>query len=387
MNKILVQTLEPGKYFNRQVFLDDKYILLSPDTPINEQMINRLRNWGFTYVQTDGESVDSPLTSFSADGGEEDTQLANLDTDIKDQENLKRAKRAFQETLDYTEKAFTNFVTKNELPIRPITENVKDLMEKVRSYKKYILRLTELSDPDRNYIVTHSVKTTILSIAIGITLRLPPHKQIELGLCSLLHEIGMIRLPPQLYMSENSLTEKERKAITAHPVIGFKILKQYSFPMPVCLGVLESHENLDGSGYPRNLAGEKISLYAKIINVCGSYAALISKRPYRSARDGHNSILDLLKQRGKQYDESVLRALVKNLSIFPIGTYVLLSNGSMALVTESDAENPRAPVVQIVATADGDRLTEYPIVKTNNNTYSIVRPLAKQEVENISLEA
>ena len=153
--------------------------------------------------------------------------------------------------------------------------------------------------------------------------------------------------------------------------------------MSVCLAVLESHENIDGSGYVRGLNGEKISIYAKIINVCSAYSALISKRPFRDEIDGHAGILDLLSMRGKTYDERILRALVLNLSIFPIGTYVLLSNGSKGMVIETDKENPRAPVVRLLKGSNGDILQEYPAVRTNNPDYKILRPLAKQEVEDI----
>lgn len=315
MNEVNVRSLTPGTSFNQPVFLDERYILLSPETPVSQPLMERLIHWDYHTVRTSGMAVDSPL--FEQNGTTDEGVVATLDQDLKEQSSVKQTEKDFIDLLEFTEKSFTSFVTRDMLPQQLITERVKDLIEAVKQRRKYFLRLTELRGGDRNYIVVHSVKTTILGLAIGLTLKLPQHRLIELGTASLLHEVGMIRLPPQLYLSDRKLTPQEKKAITAHPVLGFKILKSFSFPMGVCNAVLESHEAVDGSGYPRGLTSEKISLYAKIMLVSGSYAALTSKRPYREAQDAHLSLLDLLKLRGTQYDETVLRALVINLSIYP----------------------------------------------------------------------
>jgi HD-GYP domain-containing protein (c-di-GMP phosphodiesterase class II) len=224
------------------------------------------------------------------------------------------------------------------------------------------------------------VKTAILSCAVGAQLKLPPHKLIELGTAALLHTIGMIRLPPQLYMSNKVLTPEEKRAITAHTVLGFKILKQFAFPMPVCLAVLEYHEHPDGTGYPRGSTDERISLAAKIIGLCSAYAALVSKRPYRSGMQSHSVILDLLKVRGKQYDEAVLKALVTCLSLYPVGSYVVLANGVKGLVVEANVENARAPTVKVIISPSGTRLPDPYLVKTDEAETLIQRPLTKEEI-------
>jgi HD-GYP domain-containing protein (c-di-GMP phosphodiesterase class II) len=259
---------------------------------------------------------------------------------------------------------FTSFVTRNELVEGPISDIVKRAIDMGKTHRRHILRLPELSSPGKNYIVNHSAKTAILAVSVGGVLRLPTHKLIELGTASLLHEIGMIRLPPNLYMSNAELTDQERKAITAHTVLGFKILRQFSFPMSVSLAVLECRENVDGSGYPRSLTGDKISMYAKIIMVSGSYAAITSDRPFRSAVDGHAAILDMLKRKDQMYDETVLRALLADLAIFPLGTCVELQNGSKGIVVDNQPANPRTPTVRVVAGPNGEPYAEQQIVDT-----------------------
>lgn len=374
MKKFPVSSLEAGHYFTGPVFLDEQYILLSPETQMTVELIDRLRRWSYETVLSDGEMVEKPIAS-GGDGAE--AISLSVDQDVKESTLFKEAEAFYGELLSFVEKTFTNFVTRNELSERQIGDMIKRTIDMVRSHRRYILRLSEMKVKDKNYIVAHSSKTTIVSLAVAMTLRQPPHKLIELGTAALLHEIGMIRLPPQLYMSKQKLSPKERQAISAHTVLGFKILRQASFSMSVCLAVLECRENVDGSGYPRQLTGEKISLYAKIIMVAGSFAAMTSARPYREPLDGHTAILEMLQQRGKMYDETVLKALVGNLSIYPIGTNVQLANGTRGTVVDTNAQNPRAPLVRVVAGPNGELYAEQPVVDTAADPeYRVTRALA-----------
>lgn len=376
MKKLPVDSLAAGHYFTSPVFLDEQYILLSPEAQMTAELIERLRRWSYEAVLCDGQMVEKPIAS-GGDGGE--SISLSVDQDVKESTLFKEAQEFYSELLSFVEKTFTNFVTRNELSERQIGDMIKRTIDIVRSHRRHILRLSEMKVKDKNYIVAHSSKTTIVSLAVGMTLRQPPHKLIELGTAALLHEIGMIRLPPQLYMSQQKLSAKERQAISAHTVLGFKILRQASFSMSVCLAVLECRENIDGTGYPRQLTGEKISLYAKVIMVAGSFAAMTSARPYREPLDGHSAIVEMLQQRGKMYDETVLKALVGNLSIYPIGTHVGLANGTRGTVVDTNAQNPRAPLVRVTAGPQGEVYAEQPVVDTASDPeYRVVRALSSE---------
>jgi len=380
MNKLLVQGITDGKYFTQPVFLDSKYVLLSPETPFDATLKKRLDEWGFHHMWSDGHPTDTPVASIET---ADEAPLLALEEGVKEQEQLRETQKFYTDTLSYTEKLFTDFVTKNEIQQRMVSDRVKDTVDHLRNRRRFLLRLTALRQEEKNYIVEHSVKTTILSLAIGLTLRLPPHKTIELGMTALLHEIGMIRLPPQIYMSDQPLTAQEKKAISAHTLLGFKILKGLSFPMSVCIGVLECREYNDGTGYPRGITGDRISFYAKIIMVAGSYAAMTSNRPFRQAHNGHQAMLELLQGRGTRYEENVLRALLSNLSLYPIGTFVQLANGYRGMVVDSMENNPRTPIVRIMISASGERYADQPHVKTIDQEYRVVRSLSRDEVDKI----
>ena len=135
--------------------------------------------------------------------------------------------------------------------------------------------------------------------------------------------------------------------MSTHTVLGYRILKGFSAPENVALAALEHHERIDGSGYPRALTAPKITDYALIIGVVCSYDAMLSRRPFRPGTlDGHATIKDLAQKNRKQYDEKILKALVYTLSVYPVGTAVMLSNNSKGIVVKTDPAKPRCPVVR-----------------------------------------
>jgi HD-GYP domain-containing protein (c-di-GMP phosphodiesterase class II) len=180
-------------------------------------------------------------------------------------------------------------------------------------------------------------------------------------------------------MAGRALSPQEKKSITTHPILGYNLLKDRQVPLAVCLAALEHHERMNGSGYPRALTGDKISLYSKIIMVACSFDAVTANRPYKEAKDGYSGMVDILKNEGKQYDDLVIRALVYSLSIYPIGTQVMLTSGKIAVVVDVNPDNPRYPIVQLLGarSPDGKEL----VVRTSETSVRVLRPLTREEIE------
>lgn len=382
MNRIVTSQLYDGCYISQEAFLDEKYIILSPEIPVDQDLLDRLRRWNYNNILTDGEVAESSSAAagVSVSAPTEGAPLAAIDKGRRDEREMQEVRKRYLKYLQFTEQLFANFLQNGILPMNPIHENAKTLLEDLRESKRYLLRIPELGSSNVNYIVDHAVKTTIVAMASGSAMKLPPHRLMDLGTAALLHEIGMIRLPSQLYLSNRELTEREKKAISTHPVLGFKVLRQFNFPMQVCLAVLECRENLDGSGYPRSLQGDKISLYGKILNAASTFAAMGSPRPYRPAIDGHTIMKTLLTQAKRTYDDTVLHAMIETFSLFPYGTFVQLASGHRALVVDIIPGKPRAPHVRILSDPSGKVVREQPIVETEAEQYHVTGVLSHDEV-------
>ncbi|MDR2517732.1 MAG: HD-GYP domain-containing protein [Spirochaetaceae bacterium] len=367
MRQFKVKDITPGCFFSEPVYLDGSFILTAPEMPFSPELARALTEWNFKEVVSGGEiREDSPGESASALSGQNNARL-------------EEARQFYAAFLRYAESLFLMTATNRELSFRRISERVKTICDLSWEQRRHLLQviIKEENTERKNYLASHAVKSAIVSIIIGTYIKLPPHRLIELGVAALLHEAGMSALPSGIYMSGRELTPQERKSMLTHPVLGFNILKSFDFPLTVSVAALEHHERENGTGYPQRLTGDKISLYAKIIAVACSYEALTSSRPHRDAKDGYSGMLDLLKNEGKQYDDTIIKALVFSLSIYPIGLYVLLSNGVKGVVTDVNPENPRYPMVQVFDELAPDGKSN--ILETSRDGIHIVRPLRQDE--------
>ena len=377
MRTYAIKEIPIGSFFSKPIYLDNGFILTAPEVSISTELISALEEWGFQEVSSDGEPKSEAFAQ-NADIAKAAENLLNVETNNRDA-LLRLADEFYRLFQKYTRELYMQIPKDESLNAEAIAENVRTVCSVIRKYRHILLQIQQNHEAgaDENYQIPHVVKSMILSILMGSILKLTDDKLVELGTAALLHEIGMMKLPTRLYSTKWSLTPDERKDILTHPILAYKMLKASNFPQAVCLGVLEHHERNNGSGYPRNLSTEKISLYAKIITAACSYEAITSGRPYKKAKDKHTGVLEMLKNEGKQYDETVIRALVYTLSLYPIGLYVLLSNGKKAQVVDVDNKNPKLPIVRILGmmTKDGKKA----IIQTTAQL-SVLRPLTRDEI-------
>jgi HD-GYP domain-containing protein (c-di-GMP phosphodiesterase class II) len=380
MKEFLVKEIEPDSFFSKTVYLDNSYVLVTPEMLFTKDLADILKKWSFSKVLSDGEPS-KEYTNDNAGDASADNSIKDL-SENTDADKLIEAEQVYKTFLFFIENLFVKMAVSNELDNKKLMERIKDLVEYIKEDRRYVMRVFRNiePEPDKNYLASHSVRSTILAIIIGINLKLPNHRLIELAVAAILHEVGMLRLPSNLYLQDKPLSDQEKKAITTHTILGYSMLKAFDFPLAICHAALEHHERENGTGYPRKISGEKIGLYSKIIAVACSYEALSSKRPHKEAKDAYSVMLELLRSGGKQYDDTVIRSLVLSLSLYPIGLYVLLSNGKKGQVVDINPDKPRFPVVQIFGefTPDGKLKT----VQTAPDVLTIVRPLNHTEMEN-----
>ncbi|MCR5172993.1 MAG: HD-GYP domain-containing protein [Treponema sp.] len=406
MNSFPVTTLKENTFFTQELVLDKQFILLNPTCPFNNALKKALLEWDFKVVYSDGsigsgavasptpqdfeqvsiEQVDptanDPKKPVMGDNVKKALEEAHQDLANNEKSRMSVVQTVYNEYMNYITAVYTHYATHKVLDYQELSNTVKDLCIFIKDNRRYVLRITPtLEAANKNFIVSHSMRSTVTAIVIGLQLRMPLTKLIELGVTCILHEIGQIRLPPQLYMTGKRLSAPERAKLATHPVISFNIVKENDFPLAVQLGVLEHHERENGTGYPRKLTGNKISLYAKIIAVACSFEAITAPRMFKEARSTYDAMIEVLKNEGKQFDDTVIKALLYSLSLFPIGAYVYLQNGKIAQVTDVNPSDPRNPVVQILGETDetGGPKT----VQTDNGTMRIVRVLNKAEAADI----
>lgn len=399
MNTIKVETLKPEQSFKEELLLDKSFILLGAGQPVTSEFLKELAMWNVTEVLLDGSNpFVAPVQQEKV--SEEDFESVNIDgepvqeapkmnTSIKEalakaqdtsneKSRLNAVLNVYNEYMTYIHSVYTRYATHGDFNRDELFETVKELCVFVKENRRYVLRISpSIETRTKNYLVSHAMRSTIFAIVIGLKLHLNFTQLQELGVSCILHEIGMLKLPSYLYLSEKKFSHAERAKIATHPLLGYQIINQADFPISVQRAILEHHEKEDGSGYPQNLVSEKISNYAKIISVVCSYEAMSSPRNFREARSTYDAMVEMLKNQNSKYNGDVIKALLYSLSIYPIGAYVYLANGKIGQVCDVNSDNPKNPIVQILGekAADGDPRT----IETDDGINKIVRVLNSEE--------
>jgi HD-GYP domain-containing protein (c-di-GMP phosphodiesterase class II) len=167
----------------------------------------------------------------------------------------------------------------------------KDLEEAHFETLRSLVVALEQKDP---YTAGHSERVGDYAEKIGRRLQMHEEELKELRQAAILHDIGKVGIPPDILRKEDILTSDERYVIELHPEFSTKILSTSKYFNKHLNAIRNHHERLDGSGYPRGLKGDQISLQAQIIAVCDVFDAMSTTRPYRSPLSPKEALKEML---------------------------------------------------------------------------------------------
>lgn len=180
-----------------------------------------------------------------------------------------------------------------------------------RGFKELVAAISTALELRDAYTAGHQNKVAYLAKAIAQELNLSSEQIQCIELAAQVHDIGKIGIPFEILTKPTKLSELEFELIKTHCKAGYDILKVIHFPWPIAEIVWQHHERLDGSGYPRGLKGDQITLEAKIIAVADTVDSMSSHRPYRPAL-GINAALDQIQKfSGVLFDSEVVNACQK----------------------------------------------------------------------------
>ncbi|AZG73949.1 HD domain-containing phosphohydrolase [Shewanella livingstonensis] len=165
------------------------------------------------------------------------------------------------------------------------------------------------------YTAGHQKSVAQLSYLIGEKMGLTPERLEGLKLGSLIHDIGKLAIPSEILSKPSRLSDAEFGLVKQHPEQGALIVDEVEFPWPIKQMILQHHERLDGSGYPKGLTADEIILEAKIIAVADVADSILSHRPYRPSLGMEVLTQELLKGRGIVFDEVVVDACIDILAV------------------------------------------------------------------------
>ena len=208
-------------------------------------------------------------------------------------------------------------LTGSSREIDALTETFNALMSSVSlaedqtqaAYTGAIRALAAALDARDPYTAGHSERVSVLSVAIGRSLRLRDEEIEVIRLGALLHDIGKIGVPDAVLLKPTALTLAEFDIIKQHPGAGARILQSVPFLIPHLPIVELHHERPDGRGYPHGLRGDEIPIAAHIVHVADAYDAMTSARAYRGARPSGEALQELWRFAGTGFHAEAVGAL------------------------------------------------------------------------------
>ncbi|NJB69364.1 PAS domain S-box-containing protein/putative nucleotidyltransferase with HDIG domain [Desulfobaculum xiamenense] len=196
-------------------------------------------------------------------------------------------------------------ITERRQAVSALRRSVSELRQARDATVGALIVTSEKRDP---YTAGHQARVSRLAVAMARRLDLPAEVVEGIEVAAKLHDLGKIYIPAEILSKPALLSDIEQRMVQAHPSVGYDILRGVPFPWPVADIVHQHHERLDGSGYPRGLAGEAILPQARVLAVADVVEAMSSHRPYRASLGLPSALDEIRAGRGGLYDATVVDA-------------------------------------------------------------------------------
>lgn len=382
--RIKVTELKPGMRFSGPVVYDGSNVLLEAGLPIQPKHIAFLKRHGIEEVEIQGSLVGEEKTSVK-EVSERVSEAAKTAGVEQEYQKLKTQRQKFEslhrQGIEIMAQVFDDLWRSFPLPVTRVKSLAERYVKEIAFAPMAFLPLIYRDFPEKEYLIPHAVNVGILSIFLGIELRLEKEALYNLGLGALLHDVGMVKVPRYIFTKKTELTPDEFRLIKTHPIYGLKILQEAGLPPEVANVAFCHHEQWDGKGYPRGLKEEEIPYNARIVSICDAFEAMTKKRAYREKKSSYEAMRNVLASSINKFDPEILKVFKRVIGLFPVGSLVQLSDGCIGIVVESNPTSPIRPKVKLVLDKFGRKPEREKIIDlSQEESIFIKRPVLEEEL-------
>ncbi|MEI6876041.1 MAG: HD-GYP domain-containing protein, partial [Spirochaetota bacterium] len=349
--RLTLADIKAGSVWSADVLTDDSNLFVPAGVPVKQRDIDGLKRWGVTHVMTTGELVEMAAAGEASSRTGSEISLSSADF-----AGSRELYRRYVDLVDRLAKVFELVKKSEAVDAKQVDQLTQGILQLVRDEREEAISAILGSAIKEDSLARSGVNIAILSVVIGQTLRLPPYRLAYLSTGALLHDAGMLRIPETIIKKKGVLTEEEQQKIRAHPLLSYRIItKELLYPDDVGLIGLQHHERWDGDGYPRKNAAADIDPLARIVSVADAFEAMVSIKSYRNSMIGYAAMKNLLSDNSRRFDPEILKAFIKSMGVYPLGSTVLLNNAAIARVIETHPEAPLRPKLRLLVDEFGNR--------------------------------
>jgi HD-GYP domain-containing protein (c-di-GMP phosphodiesterase class II) len=361
IRKVSVQQLKPGMYVNHiplnwfaHPFWRTSFTIRS------DRDIDRLLEAGVSDVLIDtsrGLDVEDEVRSYKQQSlAELDARFVELAemrkaaarNSVSLEEERWRARYFQQDAMFMVQTMMDDARLGRPLDLGRTEPIIERIVDSVRRHPDALIPLLQFKEQE-TYTYQHALSVATMTIALGMTLRLEEKELLQAAQGALLQDIGTARISERVLNKATPLTDLEYLHVRSHVEKSRVILENTPGISDISFDlVIQHHERIDGTGYPRRLAGEEVSLHAQVAAIVDTYDALTSDRPYHGRVEPAAALSQLYGLAGKQLRGDLVQAFVKTLGVYPVGSLVKLDSGYLAIVVEQHRDNLLQPVVRTI---------------------------------------
>lgn len=323
MRYVHIDNVEPGQHLGRTIFSGNGAVLLSDGVQLTVYMINTLNRIGVTMVY-----IKDPLF--------EDIEIVDIVSE--------ETKRAVMQRMGQT---FDSIRSGKDFNTRNINGSIDNLLDEIMKNKDVLVQLSDIRTKD-NEMYVHALNVSMMSALIGIQMELSMNQLRELVIGAMLHDIGKVEL----------ITDDTSEDLKKHHTWrGFEMLKnKRELSLLIAHVAFQHHEKMNGSGLPREMQGDQIHLYARIVAVANTYDNLLFDSSQGRRLLPHEACEHMMVLAGEELDREIVIQFLRTISVYPTGTSVKLSSRETGVVVGQHRGLPGRPVVRVVKSESGTDL-------------------------------
>ncbi|WP_273048679.1 MULTISPECIES: HD-GYP domain-containing protein [unclassified Pseudoalteromonas] len=265
------------------------------------------------------------------------------------------------------------------LNLNMLDEIVTEIVASVFRNPNAMTILTRIKDK-HSYNWRHMINCAIFTAVFAKYLGYEESLVQEFAMGALLHDLGHAKLPQGIFSKPTPVTKNELTVIKKHVSQSLGLVKGVKGITPLMLDmIINHHERLDGSGYPRAIKAENLSRPARIMAIVDVYDAMTADRHHQDGDEPINALRYLLANK-QMFDAELVQHFIKCLGVHPVGTIVKLTNERLALVLEGNKSNPIKPKVKLFYNAKHNHHVTPKDIDLSDNTQDLkilasVKPL------------
>jgi len=334
--------LYPGLEVARPVYNKNGQVLLGVGTILTKRYIERLKLLGIQAL-------------YIEDGLAPDIEVNDI---IIDETRIKAVSLVRNFFVD-RDRESGGKIKRGAIMSREITETISEIIDQLMENRNTVVNLVDIRGYDE-YTFSHSVNVCVLSILTGITLGYTRERLSQLGMGTLLHDVGKILIPQELLNKKDALTVEDFEELKKHCQYGHQIIKNGNMTDIVTASVsLQHHERYEGQGYPNGLKGKQIHEFSRIAGIADTYDAVTVDRVYRRAIPPDEAWELISSSGGSLFDFDITKAFLGHIAAYPVGTIVLLSSNELGVVVENIKGYSKIPRIRIIFDPKGRYMDGY----------------------------